>query len=140
MSDMEILKPDEDTTKYGMGRIFLQSIQTLILKANYCATIGDFGGWRINLDCISRKCASEFTQDEEKQVTTITNDLEIISFKHTISLNKDSRRLNGQASKRTIVLGKLHGAMLSKYEIFILKVLHRLGWLVPAEKKKQRAG
>jgi len=140
MSDTELAeRKDEDTNPYGMGRIFLQSIQTLILKANYCTSLGDFGGWRINLDCISRKCASQFTGEEQKQVTTITNDLELISFKHTVSLNKDSRKVSGQTSKRTIVLGRLHAGMLAKYEIFILKILHRIGWLVPAEKKKQRA-
>jgi len=129
---------EEDLKKYGMGKIFLQSIQTLLLKANYCATISDYSGWKNNLDCIIRKCAGRFSKEELKEFPTISNHLESVSLKHTLSVNKDIKGISLQASKRTIVLGKQHGMMIAKYEIFIVKVLDRLNWLVPSEKIKRK--
>ena len=66
----------EDTKQYGMGKIFLQSIQDLIKKANYCAIVGDYAGWRTNLDCIIRKCVSKFTKEEAKEFTDTTKELD----------------------------------------------------------------
>ena len=128
---------EEDPKKWGMGKVFLQSIQTLLLKANYAVSIGDFFGWRNHLDCIIRKCLGRFSPEEQEYYNNISERLETISLNHMMSKNRDSRQQHVTTSKRTMILAKEHGSILSEYEIFIIKVLDRLNWLVPSEKRKR---
>ncbi len=127
----------EDTKKLGIGKVFLMGIQQLLYDSNNCSKCGDSNGWRGNLDCIFRKFSGRLTPDEESISTSIIIKVNSLTTHHTIRLIKDEN-VNKGTHKKTIKLGKELTAALSEYEMFIIKTLDRLDWLIPAEKKPKK--
>ena len=137
MDDEKTLKKKGDTKKFGIGKVFLMGIQQLLYDANTCAKQGDCNGWRLNLDCIFRKCAGRLTEDEEIISTNIITEVNRLTTQYSIRLIKDENTKKG-THKKTIRVSKELTIALSKYEMFIIKILDRLDWLIPAEKKTKK--
>ena len=134
---MDEEEKEEDTKKLGIGKVFLMDIQQLLRNANSSANYGDYGGWRSHLDCVFRKCAGRLTSNEEGISGSIITEVDLITTIHSVRLIKDEKRKRGY-SKKTVKIGKELTAVLAKYEMFIIKILDRLNWLVPAEKKPKK--
>ena len=135
--DEEEQRKKEDTKKLGIGKVFLMRIQQLLYDANNCSKYGDYNGWRLNLDCIFRKCAGRLTKDEESISTNIITKVNRLTTQYSIRLIKDENTKKG-THKKTIKVSKELTIALSKYEMFIIKILDRLDWLIPAEKKPRK--
>ena len=127
----------EDTKKLGIGKVFLMRIQQLLYDANNCTNYGDYNGWRSNLDCIFRKCSGRLTTEEKTISLDVIKKVDSLTIYHSIRLAKDSKGTKG-SHKKTINVGKELTTALSEYEMLIIKILDRLNWLIPAEKKTRK--
>ncbi len=128
----------QDLKKFGIGKIFLESIQELLRKANYSSQCGDYSGWRNYLDCIIRKCSGRLTKKEEKDINNKTAEVDNLSIKHTVRCAKDQKKTDNSLSKQTIIVGRKYTMALAEYEKIIVQILDRLGWLIPSDKKPKR--
>ncbi len=128
----------QDLKKFGIGKIFLESIQDLLRKANFSSQCGNYSGWRNYLDCIIRKCSGRLTPEEEKDIINKTAEVDRLSIKHTVRCVKDQKKTDNSVSKQTIIVGRKYTMALAEYEKIIVQVLDGLGWLIPSDKKPKR--
>ena len=128
----------QDLKKFGIGKIFLESIQELLRKGNYSSQCGDYSGWRNYLDCIIRKCSGRLAQGEEEDINDKTAEVDKLSIKHTMLCVKDQKKTDNSISKQTIIVGRKYTMALAEYEKLIVQILDRLGWLIPSDKKSKR--
>ncbi len=128
----------QDLNKFGIGKIFLESIQDLLRKSNYSSQCGDYSGWRNYLDCIIRKCSGRLTQEEEEDINNKIAEVDMLSIKHTVRYVKDQKKTDNSISKQTIIVGRKYTMALAEYEKRIVQILDRLGWLIPSDKKHKR--
>ncbi len=135
---MEEEETKQDLKKFGIGKIFLESIQDLLHKANYSSQCGDYSGWRNYLDCIIRKCSGRLTPEEEKDINNKTAEVDNLSIRHTVRCAKDQKKTDNSISKQTIIVGRKYTMALAEYEKIIVQTLDRLGWLIPSDKKHKR--
>ncbi len=130
------MEEPQDTKEFGVGKAFLMSIQESLHNANSCFINGYYQGWRSHLDCIYRKISSKTNKEETKAVETVLSNVDTLGTKHAIQSQKDGK--SGNVSKKTIIIGRDFVASLAEYEQLIIKVLDRLGWLIPKDKEKKR--
>jgi hypothetical protein len=122
-----------DTTEresaFNIALRFLESLQLNLNQANYFARIGDLDSWRVELDCIYRKSYSRQTKDEQDNMKTIKEEVESAYVAYSRKRNKKS-----DLNKNVIALKRRYTSTLSKYEMELIKIIDRIGWLVPTKK------
>ena len=138
MPETDIQPTEEDTKKYGIGKVFLMQIQSLLQNVNSCSVQGNYTQLRIYLDSIFTKCYGRVDKDEKEEYQKIIDSVDKRGNLYAKRLNRDEKSISGNMSKKTLSTGKIYATTLSDYEKFIIKILDRLGWLIPHEKKPKK--
>lgn len=125
----------EDTKSLGIGKIFLGSIQNLLQQSDYCRKMGDYSGWRSNQDCVVAKFSGRTTPEEDNKILNHIVDLNDLSLAYAIRCMKDKKK---SPHKQTIIVKKKYANALSEYQKTVIKILDRLDWLIPNERRERR--
>ncbi len=121
----------------NIAKKFLDSIQANLNQANNFFVTKNYPAWHSVLDCLYRKCLGRMIKDEVDKIMKIRNGIGFFLLKYnlrTAKIKKNNSKINPEGNKEVIGYKSNYINHLSLYEEELIKVLDRIGWLVPTNK------